>query len=298
MPRPVTVLVAGATGRQGGAVARRLLERGHHVRAFTRHPAGGAARALQAAGAEIRAGDLGDPTSVRHAARGADALFLVTDPREHGVSGEIRLAALASQAAREAGVRQVVYSSMAGANRETGVPQHDSKAAAELFIRELGLPYTIVAPTFFMENLLEPPSLRCLRAGWLWLPLPPGRAVQVVTVQDLARLVVLALERPAAFCDRRLEIAGDELSPAQMAMALSAVSGTAIGHTLRHVPGGEEPDEPTPRMFEWLAEVGFDVDLRALHRSYPEVGWHDFVGWARGQDWSVLDEASPDQPTA
>jgi uncharacterized protein YbjT (DUF2867 family) len=298
MPRPITILVAGATGRQGGAVSRRLLDRGHRVRALTRRPDGSAAHALRSAGAEVCGGDLADHGSVWRAARGADAFFLVASPFERGVRAEIRQATIAAQAARAAGIRHLVYSSVAAANRETGVPHYDSKARVELFVRELGVPYTIVAPTFFMENLLEGDSLRALRAGWLWLPLPTGRPLQLVSVQDVARLVVLALERPTAFRDRRLDVAADARSAAQMAMTLSAVTRSAIGHARGQVPGVGALDEDGERMFEWLGAVGFDADVHALHRAYPEVGWHDFTGWARAQDWSVLDEAGPEQPTA
>jgi uncharacterized protein YbjT (DUF2867 family) len=298
MPRPITVLVAGATGRQGGAVSNQLLHRGHRVRAFTRRPEGNAARALRSAGAEICGGDLADHGSVWRAARGADAFFLVASPFEQGVHAEIRQATIAAQAARAAGIRHLVYSSVAAANRETGVPHYESKASVELFVRELGVPYTIVAPTFFMENLLEEESLRALRTGWLWLPLPAGRPLQLVSLRDLARFVVLALERPTAFRDRRIDVAADERSAAQMASTLCAVTRSAIGHTRGQGPGVGALGEDRERMFEWLGEAGFDADLRALRRAYPEVGWQDFAGWARTQDWSVLDEAGAEQPTA
>src|ERR1700733_3897634 len=72
-----SVLVAGATGQQGGAVARALLSRGHRVKALTRKPDSDAARQLMSAGADLVTGDLGDAASVLKAARGVGTMFLM-----------------------------------------------------------------------------------------------------------------------------------------------------------------------------------------------------------------------------
>ena len=80
MPKPLTVPVAGATGLQGGAVARLLLDKGHHVRALTRKPGSAAATNLVSSGAEVWQGDLTDAESVQEAAKGADAFFLMATP--------------------------------------------------------------------------------------------------------------------------------------------------------------------------------------------------------------------------
>jgi uncharacterized protein YbjT (DUF2867 family) len=298
MPRPVTVLVAGATGRQGGALAHLLLEKGHAVRALTRHPGSPAAAALEAAGAELRPGDLEDPGAVERAAAGADAFFLMATPFEGGVEAEERQATRAADAARAAGVRHLVYSSVAGADRGTGVPHFDSKLAVEEHVRGLGVPFTIVAPVYFMENFLAPAAVEALRTGKLALPLRARRRLQLVAVADLAAFVRLVLERASEFRDRRVELAGDELTGSQLASALSRATGSTIAHARVRLSEVRARSEDLGRMFEWLDEVGYSVDLAGLRRDYPEVGWHDFGQWAREQDWSVLDEASPEQPTA
>src|SRR5262249_31883280 len=104
MVSKLTVLVTGATGKQGGVVARALLARGHRVKALTRKPDGDAARLLATAGAEIAAGDLYDGASVVKAAAGVDTMFLMGDSYERGPEEETRQGIIAADAAKAAGV--------------------------------------------------------------------------------------------------------------------------------------------------------------------------------------------------
>lgn len=298
MPKPITVLVAGATGRQGGAVARLLLEKGHRVRALTRRPDSAEGRALAAAGAEIRAGDLADAASIERAARGADAFFLVATPFEAGVEAEVRQGRLAASAAGRAGVRHLVYSSVAGADRRTGIPHFDSKAEIEQHVRQLGLASTIVAPVFFMENFLGPAFVDGLRTGVLAAPLPPGRSLQMVAVPDIAGFVRLVLERPSEFAGQRVELASDEVTMPQAARILSQVTRSEIAYAFTPLATVRQHSEDLARMWDWFERVGYGCDLAALRAAYPEVGWHDLRAWAREQDWSVLDAAGAEQPTA
>lgn len=297
MPRPIVVLVAGATGLQGGAVARLLLEKGHQVRALTRKPATAAASRLEEAGAEIFAGDLADEASVERAAEGADAFFLVATPSEEGAAAEVRQGEAAARASKRAGVKHVVYSSVAGADRGTGLPHFDSKREIEQYVAGLGVPYTVVAPVFFMENLLAPAALDRLRAGTLSLALPPRKKLQLVAVADLAALTRLVVERPGVFQGKRLEVASDELTGPEIAKALSHASGSSIGFSRAALSDVRASSEDLGRMFEWLGEVGFHADVEGLRRAWPEVGWHDLRAWAREQDWTVLDVTSAEQPT-
>jgi uncharacterized protein YbjT (DUF2867 family) len=298
MPKPIVVAVAGATGKQGGAVARQLLHRGHEVRALTRRPGSSAAAALETLGADIYEADLDDNQAVQRATEGADAFFLVATPYEAGVEGEIRQARQAAKAAKEAGVKHLVYSSVASADQGTGIPHFDSKAEVEEYLRRLGVPTTVIGPVFFMENLLAPMFVEGLRSGTLSMPLPANRSLQVIAVEDIARFVGLVLERPGEFDGKRIDIASDTLTGPEMALALAQATGTTIGHAVAPLDAVRAWSADLARMWEWFDEVGYRVDTGALVRSYPEVGWHDFRRWAREQDWSVLDVAGPEQPTA
>jgi uncharacterized protein YbjT (DUF2867 family) len=298
MPRPLTVVVAGATGRQGGAVARDLLRSGHRVRALTRRPGSQAAALLHLEGAELHEADLDDLAAVERAAAGADAFFLVTTPFEEGVEAEARQGRRAAEAARNAGVGHLVFSSVAGAGERTQVPHFESKREIERYLQELGLPHTVVAPVFFMENFLGPAFLDALRAGTLAMPLPAGRPLQLVPAADLAALVRLALERPSELRGKRLEIASDERTGPEIAAALAHASGASIGYSAVPLERMRARSADLALMWEWLGAVGYHADVAGLRRAYPEVGWHDLGRWAREQDWTVIDAASPEQPTA
>lgn len=298
MPKQLTVAVSGATGRQGGALARLLLSRGHTVRALTRTPASAAAHRLQSLGARICEADLEDGAAVDRAVEGADAFFLMATPFEAGTDSEIRQACTAATAAKDAGVKHLVYSSVASADRHTGIPHFDSKASVEGYLRNLGVPFSIVGPVFFMENLLAPELVEGLRAGTLALPLPPRCPLQLIAVEDVARFAALVLERPSEFDGVRIDIASDTLTGPEVARALSRASGSQISFAEAPLAAVRARSADLARMWAWFDEVGYDVDLQDLARTYPDVGWHDLARWARAQDWSVLDVAGPEQPTA
>ncbi len=297
MPKPITVLVAGATGNQGGAVARLLLDRGHEVRALTRKPQSMAAEELRSLGAEVFAGDLEDGVSIERAAEGADAFFLMS-PLDRGPEAELRGGRWAAWAAKDAGVKHLVYSSVAGTEWVTGIPTVDSKRRVELYIQELGIPFTIVAPVFFMDNLLGPMFLEGLSGGKLSMPLPPARKLQMIAVADIAAFVRMVLERPSEFQGKRIEIASDDLAGPEMANVLAHTTGSPIGFAQGSLAKLRAQNETMARLWEWFDRVGFDADIDALQRDYPEVGWHTLGGWAREQSWSGLDVAMPEQPTA
>jgi len=297
MPRSIVVAVAGATGKQGGAVARMMLHRGHEVRALTRRPESKVAADLQALGAIIFEADLDDAAAVQRAARGADSFFLMATPYEAGVSAEVRQARTAAKAATEAGVRHLVYSSVASADQDTGIPHFESKREVEDYVRKLGVAYTIVGPVFFMENLLGPTFLQGLRAGRLSMPLKASRQLQVVAVEDIAGFVRIVLERPSEFQGKRIDIASDNLTGPEMAMVLSA-DGRDIDYAEASLAPLRARNADLARMWEWFGRAGYRADIDTLTRSHPEVGWHDFRHWAREQDWSVLDAAGSEQPTA
>ncbi len=121
------ILVTGATGQQGGSVARRLLERGLRVRGMTRNVEGDAAKALTGLGAEMVSAEFTDSGSLSTALAGVDAVFAMTTPFEAGVEAETAQGVALVDAAADAGVDHFVYSSVASADKTTGIPHFDSK---------------------------------------------------------------------------------------------------------------------------------------------------------------------------
>lgn len=289
MADKLSVLVSGATGQQGGALARMLLKKGHSVRAFVRRPASPEARELERLGAELAEGNFEEPSTIEDAAKGMDAVFVVATPFEAGTEVETRHGIAAADAARAAGVSHLVYSSVAGANQDTGIPHFDSKRKVEEYIEGLGVPYTIVAPVYFMDNLLAPWTLPQLKEGRFSMALPSSRPLQQIALSDIAAFTRVVLESREEFINQRVDIASDELSGREVAEILTRVTGHEVHYVelpleqVRQAMG-----EDGARMLEWFDRVGYSADIEALRREHPEVGWHTFEAWAEEQDWSVL----------
>ncbi|MGM5055599.1 MULTISPECIES: NmrA family NAD(P)-binding protein [Rhizobium] len=287
-----SVLVTGATGQQGGAVVRALIARGHRVKAISRRPESDGAKRLAAAGVEVVAGNLDDGASVAAAAEGVDAMFLMGNSYEAGTDAETRQGIAAADAAKAAGIGHLIYSSVADAHKKTGIPHFDSKYLVEKHIAGLGIPYTINAPVAFMENTVAPWAIDGLRQGVYAAALPPARVLQQVTIDDIGAFVATLAERREQVFGKRFDIAGDELSGAQQAKILSEVLGRPITYRELPIAAIRQQSEDTALMFEWFDRTGYDADIAALRRDFPDVGWHSYADWARGFDWSVLDKAA------
>jgi uncharacterized protein YbjT (DUF2867 family) len=287
-----SVLVAGATGQQGGAVARALLSRGHAVKALTRKPDSAAAQRLASTGADIVVGDLGDAASIVRAARGVDTMFLMGNTYEAGHQAETEQGIIATDAAKAAGVGHLIYSSIADTNKKTGIPHFESKYLVEQHIAGVGIPYTISGPVAFMENIVAPWSVGALRQGTYAFALPPTRPLQLISVADIGAFVAALAERREQVFGKRYDIAGDELSGEEQAKVLSKAIGRTINYQEIPIAAARQQSEDTALMFEWFDRVGYDADIAALHREFPEVRWHSYADWAREFDWSVLERTT------
>jgi uncharacterized protein YbjT (DUF2867 family) len=282
------VLVTGATGQQGGAVTQALMKKGHRVRGLTRRPDSRAAQDLAAQGVEIAAGDFASKESLVRAASGVDTIFAMTTPFEQGVAAETAQGIVLIDAATQAGVGHLVYSSVAGADRQTGVPHFDSKFAVEEAIVTSGVPYTIIAPVFFMDNLLQPWMSGTLKDGQLSMAMPGARPLQQISVANIGAFAAAVIERREAAFGRRIDIAGDELSN----NSLAAIFADVLGHEVQY--GGFPPDamraqsEDMALMFEWFDAVGYSADIDGLRRDFPEVAWQRADEWVRAQDWEAI----------
>jgi uncharacterized protein YbjT (DUF2867 family) len=288
MAGKLKVLVTGATGKQGGHLVNELLSRGHSVRALTRKPESPAAVALSDRGVTIVPGDFDDQGSLERAARGVDTVFAMSTPYEKGEKTETREGINIVRAASSASVTHLVYSSVAGADRATGIPHFDSKFEVEKEVRRSGIPFTIVAPVFFMENFLADWMKAGIAQGSIAMALPATRRLQQIAVADIAEFTALVIERRGSFFGKRIDIASDELTGATTAAIISAVSGRHIEYTALPIDAVRQQNEDLARMFEWFDRVGYDADVVGLRLAYPEVNWHRFSDWVREQDWSDI----------
>ncbi len=276
------ILVCGATGSQGGTVARSLLGRGFRVRALTRDSQKPEARALADRGAEVVQGDMDDPPSVDRALEGVHGVFSVQNFWEAGYDREVRQGKTVADAASAAGVGHFVYSSVGSAHRRTGIAHFDSKWEVEEHVRGLGLPHTVLRPVFFMQNweMMRGPIL----GGTLPQPLDPGKPFQQVAVEDVGAFAAMALEHPDEWIGREVEIAGDERTMPEIAEAFGRVAGREVGYY--QVPWDqfeEQMGEEYAVMYRWFNDVGYEADVEALRREHP--GLIDFEGYLRGHGW-------------
>ncbi|MFF7335766.1 NmrA/HSCARG family protein [Streptomyces sp. NPDC008163] len=264
------ILVTGATGKQGGAAARALLDSGWDVRALVRDPDKPAALALKDAGAVLIRGDLDDAASLDAALAGAYGVFSVqTFAGPDGFDGEIRQGKAVADAAARAGVAHFVYSSVDGADRAGDVRHFASKGEIEQHIEALGLPATILRPTFFISNF---EGLGPRRDGddlTLTLALDPHTRLQMVSPDDIGALAAAAFAAPADYLGRIVEMAGDALTGPQIA----EVFARAAGHPVRFapMPVGQlrAHSEEMGAMFAWFNEVGFRAEADDLRRALP-----------------------------
>lgn len=282
-----TAAVAGATGAQGGATARHLLARGHAVRGIVRDPAGAAAARLRSLGIETAPGDFDDPSSLAAAMTGVDATFLMATPYiDGGIDAEIRHATALIDTAVAAGVPHIVYSSVASADRHTGVPHFDSKALVERHLHRVAPGSTVVAPTEFIDLLVSPWVLDALRAGEIGVPVPGDVPRQLTAVDDIGAFVARVIEAPAAFAGRRVEIASLVATGDQLAAAIERAAGRPIRYVERPMAAAGSDD--LAAMYRFFRTTGFAVDIAGLHADHPDVAWRDADTWAAGIDWPAL----------
>ena len=148
------ILVIGATGQQGGSLARLLLQKKDKVYELARNNRPSAAQALKNMGANILKGDLDDSDSLQDAVKDVESIFLMGTPFEDGTDGETRRGKLMADIAKENNIEHKVYSSVADAGKNTGIPHFESKYKVEQHVNNLGIPHTIVGLPFLWKIFL------------------------------------------------------------------------------------------------------------------------------------------------
>ena len=278
------ILVTGATGQQGGAVAKALLAKGQKIRVMTRRP--DKAAMLMRAGAEVVQGDLTNSSDLQSALRGVHGVFAMSTPFEAGMDAEVRQGIMMADAAKQAGVTHYVYTSVGSAQRNTGIPHFDSKWKVEQHIREIGLAATILRPVFFMENFttFSKPSAE----GILSLPMKPDRKLAMIALHDIGEFGAAAFLRPKDFLGQAIDLAGDELTMVETAALLTK----AMGRTIQFQEFPAEQAESAMGydlavMFKWFNDVGYAIDVAALKQKFG-IPLTSFREWMKTIDWTQV----------
>jgi uncharacterized protein YbjT (DUF2867 family) len=270
------VLVFGATGTHGGAVAQQLLAADFPVYAFVRDPRSQRSQALSRRGAKLIVGDLGDVSSIEGALASVPVAYAVTTPFERGADEEVHQGEAIIAAATRAQLPWLIFASVAAAARAP-VPHFESKARIEEKLLAAPVPWTILAPSYFYENVLG--SADVIRDGALPMALPSDTPLDQVALRDLGSLVALVLGRRDEHLSARIEVASYAPTPLEMARALGVRAEQTPIEDIRK----RSPD--LAAMYEFLADEGYAIDTAALRDRYPEIAWMSFAEWVSETDW-------------
>ncbi|MEB7504152.1 NmrA/HSCARG family protein [Arthrobacter koreensis] len=286
MPKaPGTIAVVGATGRQGGAAAVELLVPGARVRALVRDPATAKAAALAERGVELVTGDLTRSDTLAPLFEGVDAAYAMTTMYPNGTDYETATGLAIAEAASSAGVPHLVYSSVGGAERNSGVSHFQSKRRVEERIGELGLNATFLRPVLFMDNFSEFGVDVEDGTVTVRLPFPDGIPLEMLAVRDLGRAagsVLLGAEVPGG----AVEIGGDKRTGSQIAEAFGEAAGLPARYEALPLEA-VGADSDMAAMFRWFAETpAYQADFEATRALVGGDGPLDLPGWIRHVQWT------------
>ena len=273
MQKAKTIFVTGATGNIAGALARNLLNKGFHVKALVRDPGSAKAKELQQLGIEIIKGDLDKPAGYENQLKNADGFFcLLTE--KNGIDKEVKQGKSLVDLAKKYSVPHFIYSSVIGADLNTGIPHWESKFQLENYIKASGLPYTIVRPTSLYENFLIPQVKKGILKGKMMYPLKKETVQQMIGAEDVGRICAEMFMYPEGNIGKTIDLAAEEMS---MQQAANTFSETMV----REIKYGKLPGiiikifmgKKLYKMFTWVDEHNaiFVKDLAAFKNEFPNL---------------------------
>ena len=282
------ILVFGATGRQGGSVAKALLKAGWPVRALVKDSSKAASLQLRNAGVELVQGSLEEFNVIRSAMKDAYGVFCAL-PGNLAAKDEIRYGISIADIAAETGISHFVYSSGASVGTElTGVPRFDAKPRIEAHIRQLDMTTTIIRPMIFMEMLVRPGF--GLDKGRLISLIRPDHSIQLTAVEDIGRFVAAVLADKSRFGGATLKIASDRLTGRELEAVFSEAAGRPITYE-RFSDDLLAANDDLAHMAKSLENgpLAEQIDLKLMRELNPELV--TFASWLVGNGRRSLDAA-------
>ena len=242
------IAIFGATGAQGGGLARAILNDKNSefsVRAITRDPNSDKAKELAAMGAEVVAGDIDDMESLKKALQGAYGAYFVTFFWAHfSPEKELAEARNMAQAAKEVGIKHAIWSTLEDTRKwvplddnrmptlqgKYKVPHFDAKGEADEFFRNAGVPTTFLVASFYLDNLIyfgagpkKGPD------GKLYLTFPlDEKKMAVIASEDIGKCAYGIFKKGTAMAGKTIGIAGDHVTGKEMAQGLSKALGQEV----------------------------------------------------------------------
>jgi uncharacterized protein YbjT (DUF2867 family) len=269
------VLLIGVTGGTGANVVKGFLEQGvNNLRAITRKIDLSRPSLLKMsnAGVELVEANLDDEDSLSPAFADISAVYCHAttadaakpDPRE------VERAKRVAQVAKQANIKHFVYNSAGGADRKSGISHIEQKYKVEQVLKEAGLPTTMLRACLFMEEFWKQYTRPSILKGVFPFSIQPDKRIHLVTTKDMGRVAAYVIKNPSKYIGQEIELAGDVLTPKQMASEFSKVQGMTIVHK-----------EVAPWIFllllrkdlfnliQWYRHQGYQADVQRLRAEFP-----------------------------
>ena len=262
---------------------RNLMDKGWELRALTRNPESERAIALKELGVNVFKGDMNDPDSLKESLYGAYGVFSVQNFWEAGNEGEITLGKALATAAKEANVKHFVYTSVASADKNTGIVHFDSKYTIEEFILSIDLPYTIIRPVFFMDNFFM--MKEQIDQGNIMNAILPDVPLQMLASNDIGRIAAKVFGDREKYLGKSFDIAGDSLTMPDAARIFGKKLGKEVGYTALSMEDfASAMGEEYAGIVDWFNKVGYSVDIDQLEKS-ADLKLEKFSDWVSNIDW-------------
>jgi uncharacterized protein YbjT (DUF2867 family) len=273
MSTNTTIFVTGATGKQGGAVAKNLSQQGFKVKVLTRNPNLFKAQKLSELNVQVVQGDLNNARSYREHLKDAHGVFSV-QTFENGIAKEIEQGITLASEAKEAGVKHFLYSSVGGANLNSGVPHLESKFKIEKHIQQIQLPFTILRPTSLYENFLLPQVKKGILKGNLVQPVNRDTILQYVASEDIGKAAAKIFKNTETYVGRIIPLAAEQLSTQEVADIFSTILNKPIEY--KKLPGLITRlfiGKSVHKMFNWMNEENRFVkeDIELSKKEFPRM---------------------------
>jgi uncharacterized protein YbjT (DUF2867 family) len=268
-----TIFVTGGTGNQGGAVARNLSQQGFTVKVLTRNPNSAKSLSLKKLNIELVKGDLNNGDTYRNHLRDAYGIFSV-QTFENGVDKEINQGITLATLGKELGIKHFLYSSVFGADLNTGIPHIDSKFKIENHIKQTGLPFTIIRPTSLFENFLIPQVKKGILNGKLVQPINRDTIQQYIAAEDIGKAAAKIFLNSNEYLGRTIPLATEQLTTQEVADTFSKVLNKKIEYKkLPVLITRLFLGKGLYNMFKWMNEKSIfsKEDIEATRKEFPNL---------------------------
>jgi len=280
MEKQKTIFITGITGNQGSAVAKHLLNTDHTVIGLTRNTNSEKAKQWKAKGVALVEGDLNAPENFQDQLNRADAIFLVQVLQKK--QSEINQGRKFINAIKPQNKTHLVYSSVLGADLNTGVPHFESKFELEKYIHSKNLRHTILRPASFYENNLYPQVANGIKKGKYVSPLNKDCKQQMIGTDDIGKIAAQIILDSAKYEDKTLSIATDEWKIGDVPKAFSEALNIPVKY--KKLPGfitRLAMGKDLSKMFKYMNKNDFKVveNIQDIKDEFNITG--DLKSWAQ-----------------